>query len=53
MFVFDLDILGMMVLDIAWLSLGIVWLYKFYMNVDIGEAREIMLGKLKEKMCVV
>lgn len=36
---------AMMLLDIAWLSLGVVWLYKFYMIVDIGEAREIMLGK--------
>lgn len=35
----------MMLLDIGWLSLGVVWLYKFYMIVDIGEAREIMLGK--------
>lgn len=34
-----------MVIDIAWLSLGVVWLIKFYMSVAIGEAREIMLGK--------
>lgn len=34
-----------MVIDIAWLSLGVVWLIKFYMTVETGEAREIMLGK--------
>lgn len=36
---------AMMVIDISWLTLGVVWLIKFYMSVQIGEAREIMLGK--------
>lgn len=45
-FVFVVDALGLMLLDVGWLSLGVVWLYKFYATVDIGEAKEIMLGML-------
>lgn len=35
----------MIIIDVTWLTIGIVWLVKFYMSVHIGEAREIMLGK--------
>lgn len=35
----------MIIIDVTWLTMGIVWLVKFYMSVHIGEAREIMLGK--------
>lgn len=31
-------------IDIAWLSLGIAWLKEFYVECPIGEAKEIMLG---------
>lgn len=45
-FVCVVDALGLMLLDVGWLTLGIVWLYKFYATVEIGEAKEIMLGML-------
>lgn len=32
-------------IDIAWLTLGAVWLVKFYIAAPTGEAKEIMLGK--------
>lgn len=32
-------------INVSWLSLGVAWLVKFYMNSPIGEAKEIMLGK--------
>lgn len=35
----------MIFIDIVWLSLGVVWLLKFYIQTDLGEAKEIMLGK--------
>lgn len=35
----------MIIIDVTWLTMGIVWLVKFYISVHIGEAREIMLGK--------
>lgn len=39
----------MIIVDVAWLTLGVYWLINFYMTVQIGEAREIMLGKYKNK----
>lgn len=36
---------GMIIVDVAWLTMGVMWLVKYYMTVQIGEAREIMLGK--------
>lgn len=37
----------MIFIDVVWLSLGVIWLVKFYIWVQIGEAKEIMLG-----MCI-
>lgn len=39
----------MIIVDVAWLTLGVYWLIKFYMTVQIGEAREIMLGKYQKE----
>ncbi|XP_031627967.1 sn1-specific diacylglycerol lipase alpha isoform X2 [Contarinia nasturtii] len=36
--------LAMIIVDVTWLTLGVVWLLNYYMSVQIGEAREIMLG---------
>lgn len=33
-------------IDIAWLTLGVVWVVNFYMEAPIGEAKEIMLGNV-------
>lgn len=38
-------IVGMIIVEVAWLALGVVWLVNFYMTVHASEAREIMLGK--------
>lgn len=35
---------AMIMVDVTWLTLGVWWLFSFYMTVQIGEAREIMLG---------
>lgn len=31
-------------IDMAWLAVGIVWLKEFYLTCPIAEAKEIMLG---------
>lgn len=36
---------AMIFIDVVWLTLGVVWLVNCYMSVEIGEAKEIMLGK--------
>lgn len=35
----------MIIVEVSWLILGVVWLFEYYMAVDPGEAREVMLGK--------
>lgn len=35
----------MIIIDVAWLSLGIAWLVKFYISCPVGKAKDIMLGK--------
>lgn len=35
---------GMIIVEVTWLILGVVWLVEYYMAVQVGEAREIMLG---------
>lgn len=32
-------------IEIAWLAMGIVWLKEFYMDCPIAEAKEVMFGK--------
>lgn len=35
----------MIFIDVVWLSLGVVWLVRFYISTELGEAKSIMLGK--------
>lgn len=43
----------MIFIDVVWLSLGVIWLVKFYIWVQIGEAKEIMLGMCIYVSCFV
>lgn len=36
-----------MLLEIAWLIFGVVWLTEFYLSCPTEEAKEIMFGKWK------